>query len=37
MKVDPVDTPAFLRQREAARQRELDARFEAAWAAREAR
>ena len=32
MKVDPVDTIAFLRQREAARQREMDARFEAAWA-----
>ena len=32
MKVDPVDTIAFLRQREAARQRELDGRYEAAWA-----
>ena len=32
MKVDPVDTLAFLRQREAARQRDLDVRYNAAWA-----
>lgn len=29
--VDPADTIAFLERREAARQRELDARFRAAW------
>ena len=32
MRVDPAATVAFLRRREAARQRELDARFAAAWA-----
>ena len=32
MGVDPADTVAFLRRREATRQRELDARFDAAWA-----
>ena len=32
MTVDPADTVAFLRRREAARQRELDARFRTAWA-----
>ncbi len=32
MTVDPADTIAFLRRREAARQRELDARFRTAWA-----
>ena len=32
MTVDPAETVAFLRRREAARQRELDARFRAAWA-----
>ena len=31
MRVDPADTVAFLRRREASRQRELDARFDAAW------
>ena len=30
--VDPADTVAFLRRREAVRQRELDARFRVAWA-----
>ena len=29
--VDPADTVAFLQRREAARQRELDARFRTAW------
>lgn len=29
--VDPADTIAFLERREAARQRELDARFRTAW------
>ena len=32
MTVNPADTVAFLQRREAARQRELDARFQAAWA-----
>ena len=32
MGVHPADTVAFLRRREANRQRELDARFDAAWA-----
>lgn len=32
MRVDPAATVAFLRRREAARQRELDARFASAWA-----
>ena len=32
MTVDPADTVAFLQRREAARQRELDARFRTAWA-----
>ncbi len=32
MGVEPTDTIAFLRRREATRQRELDARFDAAWA-----
>lgn len=32
MTVDPAATVAFLKRREAARQRELDARFAAAWA-----
>ena len=32
MKVDPADTVAFLHRREASRQRELDARYDAAWA-----
>ena len=31
MTVDPAQTIAFLRRREAARQRELDERFQAAW------
>ena len=30
--VEPADTVAFLQRREAARQRELDARFRTAWA-----
>ena len=29
--VDPAQTVAFLHHREAARQRELDGRFETAW------
>ena len=32
MRVDPAATVAFLRRREAARQRELDARFAAEYA-----
>ena len=32
MRVDPAATVAFLRRREAARRRELDARFASAWA-----
>ena len=32
MRVDPADTVAFLQRREACRQRELDERFDAAWA-----
>ena len=32
MRVDPADTVAFLQRREMARQRKLDARFDAAWA-----
>ena len=31
MRVEPADTVAFLQRREASRQRELDARFDAAW------
>ena len=31
MTVDPAQTVAFLRRREAERQRELDERFQAAW------
>ena len=31
MTVDPAQTIAFLRRREADRQRELDERFQAAW------
>ncbi|MDE0024595.1 MAG: hypothetical protein OXP69_09320 [Spirochaetaceae bacterium] len=30
-RVEPADTVAFLQRREASRQRELDARFDAAW------
>jgi hypothetical protein len=32
MTVDPADSVAFLQRREAARQRDLDARFRTAWA-----
>ena len=32
MRVDRADTVAFLKRREASRQRELDARFDTAWA-----
>ena len=32
MRVEPADTVAFLQRREASRQRELDARFDTAWA-----
>jgi hypothetical protein len=32
MRVDQADTVAFLKRREAAWHRELDARFDAAWA-----
>jgi predicted nucleotidyltransferase len=32
MTVDPADSVAFLQRREVARQRKLDARFDAAWA-----
>ena len=32
MRVEPADTVAFLQRREAARQRELDERFDVAWA-----
>lgn len=32
MRVEPADTVSFLQRREASRQRELDARFDVAWA-----